>query len=194
MENYRDFLDSIEKLIFLEDKPEAADVIIVPGNRFAKNAENAAALYKSGYAPIIITSGRFAKGAGHFRGSLDEKYDGNFRTESEFLSYVLQKNGVPASSIIEEPNATYTYENALFSREKLDLAGINPKKGIICCRNTHARRCYMYFKTVFPDTKWLIYPSELEGITKENWRDTENGISQVMGEVTRLITQFELWM
>lgn len=44
---YEEFLKQIEDFIFIEDKPEKADVIFVPGNGYPQMAEKAAQLYLS---------------------------------------------------------------------------------------------------------------------------------------------------
>ena len=56
------FLRDITEFIFLEDLPEKADLIIVPGNTWPQPARRAAALYHEGMAPYIVVSGRYSKG------------------------------------------------------------------------------------------------------------------------------------
>ena len=41
---YEEFLKQIEDFMFIEDKPEKADVIFVPGNGYPQMAEKAAEL------------------------------------------------------------------------------------------------------------------------------------------------------
>ena len=36
--------------------------------------------------------------------------------------------------------------------------------------------------------------SDVDGVTRENWNNTEEGIQAVMGEVERIIRQFSLLM
>lgn len=48
---YEEFLKQIEDFMFIEDKPEKADVIFVPGNGYPQMAEKAAELYRNGFAP-----------------------------------------------------------------------------------------------------------------------------------------------
>lgn len=45
---YEEFLKQIEDFMFIEDKPEKADVIFVPGNGYPQMAEKAAELYRNG--------------------------------------------------------------------------------------------------------------------------------------------------
>ena len=43
---YQKFLKETEEFIFVEDKPEKADIIFVPGNGYPQMAEKAADLYR----------------------------------------------------------------------------------------------------------------------------------------------------
>ena len=127
---YEKFLNYFTDYIFVKDEPQKADVIFVPGNGYPQMAAHAAELWKEGFAPYVLPSGRYSTVLGHFAGVQDlaEQYGGNYETEWEFLRTVLQKNSVPEKAILREDQATYTYENALRSREVTDAAGIEVKK------------------------------------------------------------------
>lgn len=190
-ENYQRFLKNFTDFIFLEEQPEKADMIFVPGNGYPQMAERAAELWKNGYAPWILPSGRYSVVTGEFSGVLAKAdiYQGQYETEWEFLKSVLLKNGVDEQAILKENQATYTYQNAIFSREVTDKKGISVKKGIICCKAQHARRCKMYYQLLYPKAKLLICPSDV-GINKENWYRSPNGIEEVLGEMERCGKQF----
>lgn len=196
METYERFMEEIQNFIFAEDEPEKADIIFVPGNGYPQMAEQAAKLYSKGFAPFVLPSGRFSITMGGFSGVKEkrERYCGEYRTEWEFLQDVLVKNGVPREAILKEDRATYTYENALFSRKVTDEAGILVKKAILCCKSYHARRSLMYYQNVFPETRFWVVPSVADGISKENWRKTEEGADAVLGEVSRIVKQFSFLM
>lgn len=188
--------ENIADFIFAEGNPDKADVIFVPGNGYPDMAEKAADLYHREFAPVVIPSGQYSITLGHFGGVLKEKdrYNGNYETEFDFLQDVLIKNGVPESAILREDRATYTYENALFSKDAAEKNGLKIKKALLCCKNYHAGRALMYYQTVFPDAEIIVCPVQVDGITKENWRTTEQGIREVMLEMRRIIIQFSLWM
>lgn len=194
--DYNDFLKKTKEFIFVENKPEKADIIFVPGNGYPQMAEKAAELYREGYASVVLPSGKYSITTGRFSGVLSgaEKYHGSYETEWEFLRDVLVKNGVKPEDILREDRATYTYENALFSREVTEKAGLSVKKAILCCKSHHARRVLMYFQYVYPETEFLVCPSFPDGITKSNWNQTELGVDAVTGEATRIIRQFSLMM
>lgn len=193
---YEEFLKCAEEFIFAENLPEKADVIFVPGNGFPQMAEKAAELYRNGVADRILPSGRYSVTAGEFSGVLEkaEVYDGKYETEWEFLRDVLEKNGVPCEAILKEDQATYTYENALLSRKALIEAGMTVKKAVLCCKTHHARRCLMYYQRVFPEVEFFVVPVDADGVTRENWRDTPEGVEAVTGEIGRIIKQFEVFM
>ena len=188
---YEKFLNYFTDYIFVKDEQQKADVIFVPGNGYPQMAAHAAELWKEGFAPYVLPSGRYSTVLGHFAGVQDlaEQYGGNYETEWEFLRTVLQKNGVPEKAILREDKATYTYENALRSREVTDAAGIEVKKAILCCRNLHARRCILYYQLVYPETEFFVCPSDIE-FTRENWHTKGEWIDQVLGEMERCGGQF----
>lgn len=196
MTSYEEFLKKTEDFIFIEHKPEKADIIFGPGNGYPHMAEKAASLYKEGYAPWILPSGKYSITAGKFSGVLlkEEIYNSDYRTEWEFLKDVLIKNGVSDKDILKEDQATFTWENALYSRKVTDAAGITVNKAILCCKAYHARRVLMYYHRAYPEAELLVCPSFPDGISRGNWRETQESIGEVMGEVTRIISQFSLMM
>ena len=80
-------LDVFTEFIFLEDKPERSDIIFVPGSDEGVLAVRAAELWKEGYAPVILPSGRYGKLTGRFTG------DPAYGTEWEYLHHVLREQG-----------------------------------------------------------------------------------------------------
>lgn len=49
----------------------------------------------------------------------------------------------------------------------------------------------MCYESVYPNTKFIVYPTETQGINKHNWFTTKEGIDKVMGEVERCGSQFK---
>ena len=70
--DFLSFREEITKYIFAEDVLQKADIILVPGNAYPQNAERAAALYRQGYAPYILPSGKYSTLVGHFAGVQDQ--------------------------------------------------------------------------------------------------------------------------
>ena len=186
-------IDDITNFIFLESNPEKADIIFIPGGAYAELAESAAELLRNEYAPLVLPSGKYSVKRGYFPSPLSkaDKYTGTYNTEWDFLKDVLIKNGVDENRILREDNAEFTYENAFKSREITDKLNLNINSAIICCKSFHARRCYMYYKWAYPNTKIIICPSEVQGINRNNWFTTEIGVERVMGELTRCGSQLK---
>lgn len=186
------FYDYLTDFIFVEDPPEKADLIFVPGGSYGEIAENAAKLYREGYAPRILVSGRYSITAGHFAGvSSPEPYlQNSYRTECEFLTDILLKNQVPPEAILQEEKATFTYENAIRAREMTDRLGIRVRTAILSCQAYHAKRCLLYFTLLYPDTRFLVCPVVTRNISRENWQKDPEKIDLVLGEVERCGSQF----
>lgn len=193
---YHRFIEQISEFIFAEDEPEKADIIFIPGNGYSQMAEKAAALYGKKYAPFVLPSGKYSITVGKFGGVLSgqERYNGKYRTEWDFLKDVLIKNHVPDEVILKEDQANIHMENARLSREVTDKAGIEIKKALLCCKNYHARRALMYYQRAYPEVEFRVCPCCVDGVTKENWMNSEEGIQSVLGEVQRIVTQFALMM
>lgn len=186
------FLDQITEFVFAEHKLEQADIIFIPGSGHPQLAEEAARLYHQGWAPWILPSGRYSITTGKFSGVLDKQecYQGSYETEWVFLSQVLQEKGVPGTAILKEDRATYTYENAIYSRQVTDGMGLEIKKAILCSKPYHARRCLLYYQLLYPDTRFMVYPIKDSKIQRDNWFLTEEGTRLVFGELERMGTQF----
>lgn len=183
MKKQEKFYQCLTDFIFLEDEPEKADIIFVPGGNYPDAAQHAAELYHAGYAPYVMPSGRYSIVKGKFEIP-------NFETECDYLCDILMRAGVPESAILRENQATYTYENAIYSRKLADRLGIPVKKAILSCQAFHARRCFLYYQEQFPETEFLVCPIVTKGIGRETWLDSELGIDTVLGEVERCGVQF----
>ncbi len=186
------FLKQITDFVFVENEPEKADIIFIPGSGFPQLAEEAAQLYKKGFAPYILPSGRYSITQGHFGGVQEKEalYPGKYHTEWEFLSRVLVENGVPKEAVLKEEKSTYTYENATYSRKVTDKARLDIRQAILCCKPYHARRSLLYYQLLYPDTRFLVCPVKESSIRKDNWYQTEQGTKVVLGEMERIGIQF----
>lgn len=177
------FLEELTNFIFLEDEPQKADVIFLPGSEEGVLAKTAARLYLEGYAPLIVPSGKYAKWTGH--SMVDQ-----FETESDHFAYLLMEEGVPEEAILKEREATYTYQNAINTRKLLDERGIKVKKALLCCQAYHARRSKLYYQILFPETEILVIPTITKGITRDNWFKNREMSDIVLGEIERCGSQF----
>lgn len=189
-------IDDITNFIFIRDELRPSDIIFIPGGSHPALGEYAADLYKKGYAKILMPSGGVSIKTGKFGGvkSNKEKYNRNYTSECEFLADVLMKNGVPEKAILFEYAASYTKENACFSRNLADKSCIDVKRAIICCKNFHARRALLCYQFAFPQTEFIMHPVPyFEGnieIASHNWFETKNGIHRVLEEIQKIGIQF----
>lgn len=142
MTEYEKFLQGLEEFIFVENKPEKVDIIFVPGNGYPQMAEQAAVLYKEGIAPCILPSGRYSVTLGKFAGvqAKSDKYYEDYPTEWDFLKDVLVKNGVKEKDILKEDRATFTWENAKYSRMVTDSNEISVKKSYYMLQNLSCQK------------------------------------------------------
>ena len=186
------WVKDITRFIFLEDTPQPADIIFIPGNGHAEPSELAAQLYREGYAPRVLPSGRYAIGSTGFVGQKSgaREYAGRFDTEWAFMRHVLMENGVPESAILREDEATYTYQNAIYSRKRTDAEQLSIRRAMICCMPMHARRARMYYETLYPTAQLMVCPAKGTPITRDNWMREPDGIDSVLGEMERCGAQF----
>ena len=186
------FFDPITDFIFIEDEPEAADVIFIPGGPCGEIALHAAELYHQGYAPLLIPSGKHSILDPVYRGAQSpEKYRGReFPTEADFFSAILMENGVPAENILPERQATFTYENAIYTRKLTDTLCLTIRTAILSCQAYNARRALLYYQALFPDTKILVSPTVTQEIRKEDWFLKPESIDAVLKEMEHCGSQF----
>lgn len=177
------FYQGITDFIFMNDDPEKSDVIFLPGGHYPQGAVRAAQLYREGFAPLILPSGRFSKPVGVF--------EGEEGTEWKYLQTILLEQGIPENAILKEDRATFTWENAIFSRQVLEELNISVRKALLVCQAFHARRAYTYYKQQFPETRILVCPVITKDITKDNWFLDEDKTRVVLGELSRCGQQFD---
>lgn len=177
------FIQDITDFIFVEDKPQKADVILVPGGDQGSLAVTAARLYREGYAPYVLPSGKFSKPVG-------KCLTPGFATEWQFMRDILLKEGVPESAILEEQQATFTYENAIYSRQVTERLGLDIKRAILCPQACHARRALLYYEVCFPETEILVCPTVTREISRDNWFLEDSKIDVVLGELEKCGSQF----
>ena len=186
-------LKDMTDFIFLENKPEKSDIIFIPGSGYGALSLTAADLWKRGFAPYILPSGRFSILEKGFSGSADgilPKNGTGFPTECAYHRELLIENGVSESAILTEDKAAYTYENAIYSKQVTDALGLKIKKAIICCQAFHARRCRLYYELLYPETQFLICPTVTQDISRNNWYLDDGKIDRVLGEIERCGSQF----
>lgn len=183
-------LKDITEFIFVESdisKIKEVDIIFIPGSSKYQLAELAAVLYKQELSKLVIPSGKYSSKNNAFaiKNVKGTNYEGFYETDWEFCKEVLMKNGVPYEAILKEERSTNTYENALFSKKVLEENQLEINKAILVCQAFHARRALMTYSVVFPNIEFYVCPVATEGITKDNWFESEYGIKRVLSEVEK---------
>lgn len=167
---------AVTRYLFISDGPEKADALLVPGNPYPEPMELAARFYREGFAPVIVPSGD--------RWIFSRRAKGN-RPESDALSEIAGRYGVPASAILSERAARHTLDNARLSKLLLDEAGIAVGTAIVCCQSFHARRCLKAYGKYFKGVKLLICPARTRGIGEEDWWKTPLGVFKAVTELLK---------
>ncbi len=185
-------ITDISDYIFVCDEPEKVDAIFIPGGLHPKQPEYSAELYRMGYAKWLLPAGGVSVKLEKWPGveAKADIYDKNYKSDCEFFTDVLLKNGVPTEAIIGEDKSGHTRDNAFFSRKIADERGIEIKTALIICKAFHARRCLMLYQMAFPGVQIKVCPVHCRNITKDNWYKTEQGIDLVLGELARCGNQF----
>ena len=171
-------ISAITEFVFVSHAPMKADIIFLPGGANTAVAEKTAELYHAGFARLLLPSGLHSK--------VDPTTKGSYASEWEAMVAILLSRDVPEACILREDQATYTLQNALFSRAVLDRAGITIKRALLVTRPVHARRARLYYQSCFPEAALLSCPAEDPGVTRENWFLSSEGVQRVFGEITRI--------
>ena len=119
-------INDISNFIFVEDSLEKADAILIPGGSYPELPEKAAELWKTGWADLIVPSGKYSVKLGKFAGVKSKKdiYNKDYQTEAEFQEDVLLINGVDKDIILLEAESECTADNARFTRKLLEEKNI----------------------------------------------------------------------
>ena len=168
-------IEKITNYIFLESKPQKADLVIVFGTRHKVAVEKVYWLYKNKLVSKILVSGGMNMITGE--------------NEAHKMSNSLIDMGVLKRDIILEDRSTNTLENIIFSKkiieEKIGFNNLN--KIITVTKHYHSRRVLMTIRKHFPRNITIIPVTyEIYGFTKDNWSKSEMGNKKVLGEYERI--------
>lgn len=107
-----------------------------------------AQLYREGWAPRVL-----------FTGGLGRNTLGRWtQTEAERFAAIAVREGVPETAILLEDRSTNSAENILFTREKLERAGLARGRLICVHKPFMTRRLYAAMKVYWPEAD-AIYTS-----------------------------------
>ena len=161
----------ITDYIFLESRPQKADLALVFGTRHSEAIDGVFKLYKAGLVRKVLVSGGQNRVTGE--------------NEAKEMSQKLLALGVEKDDLILEDQSTNSLENVVFSRDLIDkiLGFAKVKKIIAVVKHYHSRRALMTLKKHFPVSVELIPVSyDIYGFTEVNWYDSEKGREKVLSE------------
>lgn len=168
-------INKITDYIFLESKPQKADIALVFGTRHQEAINKVYELYRDEFVPKILVSGGTNRVTGE--------------NEAQEMSKKLIELGVKKEDIILENQSTNSLENVLFSKKVIEekFGFSNTKKIIAVVKHYHSRRALMTLQKHFPQGIELTPVTyEVYGFTKENWFETEKGKDKVMSEWNKI--------
>lgn len=119
------------------DTPPQSDVIVaLSGDARGARAGTAAALFRDGYAPLVLFSGA--------------SVDPESVSSAELMARDAVKNGVPAEAILIEPRSRTTDENARYVRDLMRERTL--RSAILVTSGYHQRRASLAFSRAFAGT------------------------------------------
>ena len=162
----------------LGEAPAPADILFVLGNADLRCAERAAALWRDGYAPLLVISGASGRStAGVFS-----------KNEAELFADVAHAHGVPYEAMILEKNATNTGENVRFTKALLAERGLFPKTVLAVQKPYAERRTYASLAHHWPEVAVRVtsQPVDFENYCNATFT-AEDTVQMMVGEVQRMV-------
>jgi uncharacterized SAM-binding protein YcdF (DUF218 family) len=158
----------------VDDGPQHADAIVMlsDDNYQAERAAHAAELYKDGWAPRVVASGRLLR-----------PYAGI----AELEEHDLKDRGVPAGAIVKFP------QNGRNTREECAAIGAfvssrGWKRILLVTSNYHTRRAKYICSRVFPPGMILrVSPARDSDYDPANWWKTRQGTKMLFNESVGLV-------
>ncbi len=173
--SYRWWLAGLAHVLWVDQPPMQADAILVLGGGDGSRQDRAIALYRQGWAPLIISSG-------------EKPFLPDFeRSFAELGADYMVARGIPREHILLIPATTSTYDEAIASlalaRERSFVSLI------IVTEHYHSGRSSLTFHHVYRGTNIRLtfvsaYPAWFDG---EAWWTNERSLLAVCEEYEKLI-------
>lgn len=167
------FLQAVPSFLYVEDKLEKADVILVlAGDGNGERVAQAVKLYKAGWAPKILMSGGPA--------IWHVTYADNMRWQATSL-------GVPRKDVIIQDKSKSTYEDIFFSHKI--IKGMHAKKVILVTSPFHMRRTRAVAKKFIghEGIKVIAYPVQKSNFNPDKWWQRHEDTQYVVWECFALV-------
>ncbi|HEY8498682.1 MAG TPA: YdcF family protein [Limnochordales bacterium] len=142
-------LAAVGRLLVVAEPPEPADAIVVLGGDWRGRIDRGIALYREGYAPVLLVTGGMAIAPG--------------RVQADYLAEAARQAGVPQEAILTERRASSTWEDAVLTLPLAQERGW--RRVLLVTSNWHSRRATMVFRRV-----WGRAGIEVRSVPSEEWR------------------------
>jgi uncharacterized SAM-binding protein YcdF (DUF218 family) len=161
--------------------PVRADAILTLGSFDVQAAVHAAALWKTGLAPVIVMSG----GLAHRGGLLDTGWT---RTEARVFAEAARAEGVPETAILLEEEAQNTADNFILGRAVAERAGLKPQKLLVVTKPYMTRRGFATGRKAWPEAELVMQCEEI-GVADYFAReaDPERALLALVGDMHRIL-------
>jgi vancomycin permeability regulator SanA len=162
----------------VDESPQHSDAIIVLGddNYNGDRAARAAELFKAGWAPYIVASGRYLR---------------PYASVAELIQRDLTDRGVPASAIVRlSHRAENTREEAFALRQLISSRGW--KRILLVTSNYHTRRAgFIFERALSPGIELRVVAAHDSEYDPENWWRTRRGVKTFFSESVGILVA--LW-
>jgi len=159
----RPLLRLVGSFWIVDETPTEADAIVMLGddNFHADRATRAAQLYKAGWAPRVVASGRYLR---------------PYASIAELEEHDLEDRGVPAASVVRfTQKAANTREELAALAELVSAHGW--KKILLVTSNYHTRRSrYLAERQFPPGTTLRVIAAPDSDYDPQDWWRTRNGL------------------
>ncbi|OYV83504.1 MAG: hypothetical protein B7X04_03910 [Parcubacteria group bacterium 21-54-25] len=170
----QELLNNLYDYLSEQDESEQADLIFVFGAKQTFRIEKAVDLYKKGYAPKILVSGR------------SPSYENeNTTSEAEIFAQFAIKHGVPQDNIIVEKESITVPDNVKRSLNLLERESIKHDSIILVNSAFSQRRGWAHFNKMSEVGTKLIRANVdkiSDTFSRDAWYKNETGTKVIMKE------------
>lgn len=159
---------------------EAADAVFIFGAASNARVEKAIELYKDGYAPILIVSGK------------GPHYKDVTQAEADRMAQIAVEAGVPTKQIIIENQSITIPDNVKRTIDLLLKMDFKPKKLLLVASGYVLQRAAMdWYKftpwdiQLMPTSATVVSPD----YSKDGWHHSAVGISSILNEYAKIIIE-----
>jgi len=178
----RPILEGAAELWIVNDKPQNADVILLPGGQIATRPPMAARLYLEGHAPRIFVLRESPNALLHADTPGTER--------AEFVADYLQRAGVPSEALTfskGRPNSTWEEATQFATWWQSLPEDQRPETALLVTDAFHGRRARWCFRKQVPAVQVFVTPVPHRYYGSYNWWKTSHGVADFRSEIAKSI-------